>query len=264
LVLVPEISLTSQWLKRFENRFGVTPFIWHSEISLKEKAKTWKAIALNKAKVIVGARSALFLPYSNLGIIVVDESHDHSFKQESLVTYQGRDMAILKAHLEKIPVILSTATPDLETVVNVEEGKYDCVKLRKRYAKAVLPEVKIIDLKKDKPQKGTWGVSFIAPTLIDELKKNLERGEQSMLFLNRRGYAPLMICRDCGFRIQCPHCTAWLSEHRITGELVCHHCGYKRFTPKRCPDCSSEDGLTALRYSIIPSNSLSPIIGEPE
>ena len=245
LVLVPEISLTSQWLKRFENRFGVIPFIWHSEISLKEKAKTWKAITLNKAKVIVGARSALFLPYSNLGIIVVDESHDHSFKQESLVTYQGRDMAILKAHLEKVPVILSTATPDLETVVNVEEGKYDCVKLRKRYAKAVLPEVKIIDLKKDKPQKGTWGVSFIAPTLIDELKKNLEKGEQSMLFLNRRGYAPLMICRDCGFRIQCPHCTAWLSEHRITGELVCHHCGYKRFTPKRCPDCSSEDGLTA-------------------
>lgn len=245
LVLVPEISLTSQWLKRFENRFGVTPFIWHSEISLKEKAKTWKAIALGKAKVIVGARSALFLPYSNLGIIVVDESHDHSFKQESLVTYQGRDMAILKAHLEKIPVILSTATPDLETVVNVEEGKYDCVKLRKRYAKAVLPEVKIIDLKKDKPQKGTWGVSFIAPTLIEELKKNLEKGEQSMLFLNRRGYAPLMICRDCGYRIQCPHCTAWLAEHRITGELICHHCGYKRYTPKRCPDCSSEDGLTA-------------------
>lgn len=245
LVLVPEISLTSQWLKRFENRFGVVPFIWHSEISLKEKAKTWKAITLGKAKVIVGARSALFLPFSNLGIIVVDESHDHSFKQESLVTYQGRDMAILKAHLEKIPVILSTATPDLETVVNVEEGKYDCVKLRKRYAKAVLPEVKIIDLKKDKPQKGTWGVSFIAPTLIEELKKNLEKGEQSMLFLNRRGYAPLMICRDCGFRIQCPHCTAWLAEHRITGELICHHCGYKRYTPKRCPDCSSEDGLTA-------------------
>lgn len=245
LVLVPEISLTSQWLKRFENRFGVVPFIWHSEISLTEKAKTWKAITLGKAKVIVGARSALFLPFSNLGIIVVDESHDHSFKQESLVTYQGRDMAILKAHLEKIPVILSTATPDLETVVNVEEGKYDCVKLCKRYAKAVLPEVKIIDLKKDKPQKGTWGVSFIAPTLIEELKKNLEKGEQSMLFLNRRGYAPLMICRDCGFRIQCPHCTAWLAEHRITGELICHHCGYKRYTPKRCPDCSSEDGLTA-------------------
>lgn len=245
LVLVPEISLTSQWLKRFENRFGVTPFIWHSEIGLKDKALTWKAVAQNKAKVVVGARSALFLPFAELGIIVVDESHDHSFKQESLVTYQGRDMAVLRGSLEKIPVILSTATPDLETVVNVEEGKYDCVKLRKRFAKAVLPDVKIIDLKKDKPQKGVWGVSFLAPTLVTEIEQNLKRGEQSMLFLNRRGYAPLLICRDCGHRIQCPHCTAWLAEHRISGELICHHCGYKMFTPKRCPECGSEDGLTA-------------------
>ncbi len=245
LVLVPEISLTSQWLKRFETRFGVTPFIWHSEVGERDKAKTWKAVTLNKAKVVVGARSALFLPFADLGIIVVDESHDHSFKQESLVTYQGRDMAVLRAHLEKIPVILSTATPDMETIVNVEEGKYDCVKLTKRFAKAVLPEIKIIDLKKDKPQKGEWGVSFLAPTLVNELQHNLERGEQSMLFLNRRGYAPLLICRDCGHRMQCPHCTAWLSEHRITGELICHHCGFKMFTPKRCPTCCSEDGLTA-------------------
>lgn len=245
LVLVPEISLTSQWLRRFEVRFGVTPFIWHSEVGVKDKAKTWKAVALNKAKVVVGARSALFLPFADLGIIVVDESHDHSFKQESLVTYQGRDMAVLRAHLEKIPVILSTATPDLETLVNVEEGKYDCVRLTKRFAKAVLPEIKIIDLKKDKPQKGSWGVSFLAPTLVEELNHNLQKGEQSMLFLNRRGYAPLLICRDCGHRIQCPHCTAWLAEHRITGELICHHCGFKMFTPKRCPECGSEDGLTA-------------------
>lgn len=245
LVLVPEISLTSQWLKRFEVRFGVTPFIWHSEVGVRDKAKTWKAVALNNAKVVVGARSALFLPFADLGIIVVDESHDHSFKQESLVTYQGRDMAVLRAHLEKIPIILSTATPDLETLVNVEEGKYDCVRLTKRFAKAVLPEIKIIDLKKDKPQKGPWGVSFLSPTLVDELNNNLKRGEQSMLFLNRRGYAPLLICRDCGHRIQCPHCTAWLAEHRLTGELICHHCGFKMFTPKRCPECGSEDGLTA-------------------
>ena len=245
LVLVPEISLTTQWLKRFEKRFGVTPYIWHSEVSIKDKAKTWKAVSLNNAKVVVGARSSLFLPYADLGIIVVDESHDHSFKQESLVNYQGRDMAVLRAHLEQIPIILSTATPDLETIVNVEEEKYDIVKLRKRYAKATLPEIKIIDIKKDKPQKGSWGVSFIAPTLVDELKNNLERGEQSMLFLNRRGYAPLLICRDCGHRIQCPNCTSWLSEHRITGEVICHHCGFKMFTPKRCPNCASEDGLTA-------------------
>ncbi len=245
LVLVPEISLTTQWLKRFEKRFGVTPFIWHSEVGVRDKAKTWKAVCQNNAKVVVGARSSLFLPYSDLGIIVVDESHDHSFKQESIVNYQGRDMAVLRAHLEQIPIILSTATPDLETLVNVEELKYDIVKLRKRYAKAQLPEIKIIDIKKDKPQKGVWGVSFIAPLLVDELKKNLEKGEQSMLFLNRRGYAPLLICRDCGHRIQCPHCTAWLAEHRIFGELICHHCGYKMHTPKRCPNCASEDGLTA-------------------
>lgn len=245
LVLVPEISLTAQWLRRFEMRFGVTPFIWHSEVGVKDKAKTWKAVALNRAKVIVGARSALFLPFADLGIIVVDESHDHSFKQESLVVYQGRDMAVLRAHLEKIPVILSTATPDLETIVNCEEGKYDCVKLRKRYAKAVLPEIKIIDIKKDKPQKGDWGISFIAPTLVNEIEANLQRGEQTMLFLNRRGYAPLLICRDCGHRMQCPHCTAWLSEHRSTSELVCHHCGFTMRTPKLCPECHSEDGLTA-------------------
>ena len=245
LVLVPEISLTTQWLKRFENRFGVTPYVWHSEVGIKNKALTWKAVQQNKAKVVVGARSALFLPFADLGIIVVDESHDHSFKQESQVTYQGRDMAVLRAHLEKIPVILSTATPDLETIANVDEGKYDCVKLTKRYAKAVLPEIKIIDIKKDKPVKGEWGVSFLAPTLVNELQQNLERGEQSMLFLNRRGYAPLLICRDCGHRMQCPHCTAWLAEHRITGELICHHCGFKMWTPKRCPECSSEEGLTA-------------------
>lgn len=245
LVLVPEISLTSQWLKRFEDRFGVTPYIWHSEIGIKDKALAWKATALNKAKVVVGARSALFLPFADLGIIVIDESHDHSFKQESMVTYQGRDMAVLRAHLEKIAIILSTATPDLETLVNVEEGKYDCVKLTKRYAKAVLPEIHIIDLKKDKPVKGEFGVSFLSPTLIAELQHNLERGEQSMLFLNRRGYAPLLICRDCGHRMQCPHCTAWLAEHRTTGELICHHCGYRMYTPKCCPECHSEDGLTA-------------------
>lgn len=245
LVLVPEISLTTQWLNRFTCRFGVAPYIWHSEIGVKDKALTWKAVAKNKAKVIIGARSALFLPFQDLGLIVVDESHDHSFKQESLVTYQGRDMAVLRAHLEKIPIILSTATPDLETIVNIEDGKYDCVKLTKRYAKSVLPEIKIIDIKKDKPVKGEWGVSFLSPTLVNEINHNLERGEQSMLFLNRRGYAPLLICRDCGHRMQCPHCTAWLAEHRITGELICHHCGYKMYTPKRCPICASEDGLTA-------------------
>lgn len=245
LILVPEIGLTSQWLGRFERRFGVKPAKWHSALGNRERIDTWKAVIEGRAKVLVGARSALFLPYQNLGLIVVDESHDQSFKQEDAVNYQGRDMAIVRAKYEQIPIILSTATPDLETVVNVEEGKYDIVELKSRFAAAVLPEIKIIDLKQDKPVHGSWGVSWLAPTLANALKENLERQEQSMLFLNRRGYAPLVICRDCGHRIQCPNCTAWLTEHRRVGNLVCHHCGYVTPIPKECPECHSETGLTA-------------------
>ena len=245
LILVPEIALTTQWLSRFEKRFGVKPACWHSGLGQRERIDTWKAIIQNRVKVIVGARSALFLPYQNLGLMVIDESHDHSFKQEDVVNYQGRDMAVVRAKLEQFPLILSTATPDLETVCNVEEGKYSSVQLTSRYASAQLPEVKVIDLKKDKPQKGSWGVSWLSPTLVTVLKENLEKNEQSMLFLNRRGYAPLTICRDCGHRIQCPNCTAWLTEHKNTKRLICHHCGYSMPIPQTCPECHSEDGLTA-------------------
>lgn len=245
LILVPEIALTTQWLGRFEKRFGVKPACWHSGLGQRERIDTWKAVSEGRVKVIVGARSALFLPYPDLGLMVIDESHDHSFKQEDVVNYQGRDMAVVRAKLEQFPLILSTATPDLETVCNVEDGKYDCVCLTSRYASAVMPDIKVIDLKKDKPQKGSWGVSWLAPTLVDALKVNLEKNEQSMLFLNRRGYAPLTICRDCGHRIQCPNCTAWLTEHRSSGRLICHHCGYSMPIPKECPECHSEDGLTA-------------------
>lgn len=245
LILVPEISLTTQWLSRFEKRFGVKPACWHSGLSNRERIDNWVAITENRVKVIVGARSALFLPYPELGLIVIDESHDHSFKQEDMVNYQGRDMAVVRAKLEKIPLILSTATPDLETVCNVEDGKYDCVRLTSRYAAAELPDIKIIDLKKNKPQKGEWGVSWISPTLAEALKVNFEKKEQSILFLNRRGYAPLTICRDCGHRIQCPHCTSWLTEHRNIKKLVCHHCGFTLPMPSCCPECGSEEGLTA-------------------
>ena len=245
LILVPEIALTTQWLARFEKRFGVKPACWHSGLGQRERIDTWKAIIQNRVKVIVGARSALFLPYPNLGLMVIDESHDHSFKQEDVVNYQGRDMAVVRAKLEQFPLILSTATPDLETVCNVEEGKYSSVQLTSRYAAAQLPEVKVIDLKKDKPQKGSWGASWLSPTLVTALKENLEKNEQSMLFLNRRGYAPLTICRDCGHRIQCPNCTAWLTEHKKANRLICHHCGYSMPIPKSCPECHSEDGLAA-------------------
>ena len=245
LILVPEISLTTQWLKRFQSRFGVRPACWHSGLTVKERTDTWKAIIEGRVKVIVGARSALFLPYTKLGLMVIDESHDHSFKQEDAVNYQGRDMAVVCAKIEHLPVILSTATPSLETLVNVDEGKYDCVHLKSRYANAVLPDIKIVDIKKDKPQRGEWGVSWLAPSLVKALKENLERGEQSVLFLNRRGYAPLLICRDCGHRIQCPSCSAWLTEHKNANKLMCHHCGYFDEIPEVCPHCGSAEGLTA-------------------
>lgn len=245
LILVPEISLTTQWLGRFQKRFGVRPACWHSGLTVKERTDTWKAIIEGRVKVIVGARSALFLPYTKLGLIVIDESHDHSFKQEDAVNYQGRDMAVVRAKIEHFPVILSTATPSLETLVNVDDGKYDCVKLQSRYANAQLPDIQIIDIKKDKPQKGEWGVSWLTPTLVKALEENLTRGEQSVLFLNRRGYAPLLICRDCGHRIQCPSCSAWLTEHKNAHKLMCHHCGYVDDIPEICPHCNSADGLTA-------------------
>lgn len=251
LIMVPEIGLTTQWLGRFEKRFGVKPAKWHSALGNRERIDTWKAVAEGRAKVLIGARSALFLPYQNLGLIVVDESHDQSFKQEDVVNYQGRDMAVMRAKYEHIPLILSTATPDLETVVNVEEGKYDVVELKSRFADAVLPEIKVIDLKKDKPLKrakpdGSGSEpSWLSPTLVQAVKENYDNGEQSMLFLNRRGYAPLVICRDCGHRIQCPHCTAWLTEHRRSKNLVCHHCGFMMPIPTECPECHSQDGLTA-------------------
>ncbi len=245
LIMVPEIGLTSQWLSRFEKRFGVKPAQWHSALSQTERIDNWKAVISGEVKIIIGARSALFLPYKNLGLIVVDESHDASFKQEDVVNYQGRDMAVVRAKYETVPLILSTATPDLETVCNVDEGKYDEVRLNSRFASAELPEIKIIDLKKNKPVKGSWGVSWLSPLLCDKLKEVYEKGEQSVLFLNRRGYAPLVICRDCGHRIQCPNCTAWLTEHLKADKLVCHHCGYSTNIPKECPECHSQNGLCA-------------------
>ncbi|MBQ8661579.1 MAG: primosomal protein N' [Alphaproteobacteria bacterium] len=245
LILVPEIGLTSQWLGRFEKRFGVKPAKWHSALGNNERVDTWKAVCQGEARIVIGARSALFLPYADLGLIVVDESHDQSFKQEDVVNYQGRDMAVMRAKFEQIPIILSTATPDLETVANVESGKYDELRLTSRYAEAALPDIKIIDLKSDKPIRGSWGVSWLAPTLVEQIKNNFEEGGQTILFLNRRGYAPLIVCRDCGHRIQCPNCTAWLTEHRGAGRLVCHHCGYMIPISKECPECHSESGLTA-------------------
>jgi primosomal protein N' (replication factor Y) (superfamily II helicase) len=233
LVLLPEIALGTQWLMRFRERFGVMPREWHSDVGQGERRDTWRAVAAGRASVVVGARSALFLPFADLGLIVVDEEHDPSFKQEDGVIYQARDMAVLRASLAGIPIVLASATPSLETIVNVARGRYERVALPRRLAAASLPAVEIVDLRRTPPERGR----FLAPPLVAALAETFAAGEQALLFLNRRGYAPLTLCRSCGHRVQCPNCTAWLVEHRYTGQLMCHHCGHAEPVPPLCPEC---------------------------
>ncbi|WP_374310685.1 primosomal protein N' [Dongia sp.] len=241
LVMVPEIALTPQWLKRFEARFGTLPAQWHSELTGLERRLTWRAVLDGSAKVVVGARSGLFLPYRDLGLIIVDEEHESGFKQEEGVIYQARDMAVVRGHLAKIPVVLASATPSLETMVNVETGRYRAAHLPNRHGGATLPSIHTIDLRLDKPARNSW----IAPSLKTEIERTLEAGEQALLFLNRRGYAPLTLCRTCGHRLQCPRCTAWLVEHRFHQKLMCHHCGFESPMPPSCPACQSEGSFAA-------------------
>jgi primosomal protein N' (replication factor Y) len=241
LVLLPEIALTEPFLKRFEARFGCAPVAWHSDLRSSQRRRAWRGIANGEAQVTVGARSALFLPYPNLGLIVVDEAHEPSFKQEDGVQYHARDTAVMRAKFEDIPVVLSSATPAIESKQMVELGRYREVSLPQRFAGASLPEIRAVDLTEDAPPRGRW----LAPSLVRELEANLERGEQSLLFLNRRGFAPLTLCRHCGHRFQCPNCTAWMVEHRLMHRLACHHCGHVMPPPKACPECGEEDSLVA-------------------
>jgi len=233
LVLLPEIALGAQWLDRFRRRFGAMPVEWHSDVSQTARREAWRAVASGRARIIVGARSALFLPFPELGLIVVDEEHDPSYKQEDGVCYQARDMAVLRASLAAIPIVLVSATPSLETVVNVARGRYERVHLPRRHAEASLPAVGLVDMRKERGEPGR----FLSAPLVAALGATLVAGEQSLLFLNRRGYAPLTLCRACGYRLSCPSCTAWLVEHRFTGRLLCHHCGYAASVPALCPEC---------------------------
>jgi primosomal protein N' (replication factor Y) len=233
LVLLPEIALSAQWLERFRRRFAAAPAEWHSDIGQTQRRDTWRAVADGRARVVVGARSALFLPLPELGLIVVDEEHDPSFKQEDGVCYQARDMAVLRASLARIPIVLVSATPSLETVVNVSRGRYERVHLPERHAAAALPGVALIDMRQEHLPAG----KFLSPPLVAAIAETLADGEQVLLFLNRRGYAPLTLCRACGHRFQCPSCTAWLVEHRFTRRLQCHHCGYATSLPAFCPEC---------------------------
>ena len=239
LVLLPEIALTEPFLKRFTARFGCEPVPWHSGLRQSQRRRAWRAIATGDAQVVVGARSALFLPYRKLGLIVVDEAHETSFKQEEGVQYHARDVAVMRAKLEQVPVILASATPAIESRQMAEIGVYKEVKLPDRYGAAEMPDISAIDLIQDPPPRGRW----LAPTLVREIEANLEAGEQSLLFLNRRGYAPLTLCRACGHRFQCPNCTAWMVEHRLVSRLACHHCGHMMPPPRACPECKEEDSL---------------------
>jgi len=242
LVLLPEIALTQAAMARFEARFGATPVEWHSAIPHKARRRAWREIAAGRARLIVGARSALFLPYPNLKLIVIDEEHDPSYKQEEGVIYQARDLAVARAKLGQCMVVLASATPSLETLVNAQAGRYAHVQLPSRHGVAELPDVELVDLKVDAPEKGRW----LSPKLIRGAAEALLRGEQALFYMNRRGYAPLTLCRACGHRMQSPETDSWLVEHRYTGRLVCHLTGFSMPKPKACPECLTPDSFTSI------------------
>ncbi|HSR80461.1 MAG TPA: primosomal protein N' [Hyphomicrobiaceae bacterium] len=241
LIMLPEIALTSQFMDRFAARFGCAPVEWHSALSPAERARAWRATANGQARVVVGARSALFLPYQDLGLIVIDEEHDGGFKQEDRVHYQARDMAVVRGSLAKHAVVLASATPSIESHVNARSGRYGYVGLPGRYFGAQLPDVATVDLRQHPPERGKW----LSPVLVAAMAETLEKTQQVLLFLNRRGYAPLTLCRACGHRIDCPQCTAWLVEHRYRRRLTCHHCGFALPIPEKCPKCGEPDALVA-------------------
>ena len=241
LVLLPEIALTSQFLDRFAARFGARPAEWHSAVTPRQRERLWGAVASGAARVVVGARSALFLPFADLGLLVVDEEHEGAYKQEDGVIYHARDMAVVRGSLEGAPVVLASATPSLETRVNAEQGRYGWLRLAARFGERPLPDLAAIDLRREGPPRGRW----LAPRLVAAIAAGFASGEQSLLFLNRRGYAPLTLCRACGHRFQCPNCAAWLVEHRFRKALVCHHCGHVEKRPEVCPECQEADTLAA-------------------
>lgn len=241
LILLPEIALTSAFLDRFHDRFGARPAEWHSELAPRMREKVWRQVCEKRVSVVAGARSALFLPFADLGLIIVDEEHDPAYKQEDRVFYNARDMAVVRGRLAGIPVVLASATPSIESRVNAANGRYQHLVLPGRYAEANLPDLRLVDLRRHAPARG----GFLSPVLLKAMDETLRRGEQSLLFLNRRGYAPLTLCRVCGHRFECPQCSSWLVEHRFRAQLQCHHCGHHEPTPQACPACGALDHLAA-------------------
>ena len=242
LVLLPEIALTAEFLTRVQARFGAQPAEWHSGVTMTERRRVWKMIGQGGAQLVVGARSALFLPFRDLGLVVVDEEHDTSYKQEEGVLYNARDMAVLRASLCGARVVLASATPSLESWANADAGKYDKVELTSRYGPAVMPEMRSLDMRSEKLPSDRW----ISSALQSAVNARIERGEQALLFINRRGYAPVTICRACGHQIGCDHCDARMVEHRFLKRLVCHQCGETKPMPEVCPSCEAEGRLAAV------------------
>ena len=242
LVLLPEIALTSEFLTRVEARFGARPAEWHSDVTMTERRRTWKMVGHRNAQMVVGARSALFLPFQDLGLIVVDEEHDSSYKQEDGVLYNARDMAVLRASLVGGQVVLASATPSLESWANVESGKYRKIDLKSRFGVAKMPEMRAIDMRKETLPGDRW----ISLNLHKMVEARIEAGEQSLLFINRRGYAPITLCRACGNQVGCDSCDARMVEHRVLKRLMCHQCGETKPVPKICPSCKAEGRLAVV------------------
>lgn len=242
LVLLPEIALTAEFMERVEARFGARPAEWHSGVTMTERRRVWKMAGQGGAQLIIGARSALYLPFRDLGLIVVDEEHDQSYKQEDGVVYSARDMAVLRASLCAAQVVLASATPSLESWVNAQAGKYQMVELQSRFGDAVLPKMQAIDMRDESLASGQW----ISPTLENAIRQRIKSGEQSLIFLNRRGYAPITLCRACGHQIGCDHCDARMVEHRFLKRLVCHQCGETKPIPTACPSCNAEGRLAPV------------------
>jgi primosomal protein N' (replication factor Y) len=241
LILLPEIALTAAFLDRFQDRFGSRPAEWHSDVSPRMRERVWRQAVTGEVRVVAGARSALFLPFDNLGLIIVDEEHDPAYKQEDRVFYNARDMAVVRARIGDFPIVLVSATPSVESQVNGNSGRYNTIHLHTRFGDAAMPDLHLVDMRRHPPERG----GFLSPVLLRGIAKTIEKGEQALLFLNRRGYAPLTLCRVCGHRFQCPHCSSWLVEHRFRSQLQCHQCGYSEPTPDHCPECGTFDHLAA-------------------
>jgi primosomal protein N' (replication factor Y) len=242
LILLPEIALTQALISRVTDRFGAPPGEWHSGVAPPARRQVWDAVAEGRCRIVVGARSALFLPFRRLRLIVVDEEHDTSFKQEEGFIYQARDLAVVRAKLEGAAVILASATPSLETLRNAETGRYRWLRLADRHGEARLPDIRLVDLRESPPETGRW----ISPPLAEAMAETLAAGEQTLLFLNRRGYAPLVLCRACGQKLTAPDTDSWLVEHRYTNRLVCHLTGFSMPRPATCPHCGAAESLVSI------------------